>query len=47
MDNPAYYLRFMKTFSRMGCPFEYIAADNRLFFRALHRALASLDKGAS
>jgi hypothetical protein len=47
MDNPAYYLRFMKTFSRMGCPFEYIAADNRLFFRALRRALASLDKGAS
>jgi hypothetical protein len=43
MDNPAYYLRFMKTFNRMGCPLEYITADNRLFFRALHRALSKLD----
>jgi hypothetical protein len=47
MDNPAYYLRFMKTFHRMGCPLAYINADNRLFFRALYRALSSLDRGAA
>lgn len=39
MDNPAYYLRFMKTFSRMGCPADYICADNRDFFVSLYRAL--------
>lgn len=43
MDNPAYYLRFMKTFNRMGCPLEYIPADNRLFFRALYAALREED----
>ncbi|MDR3337983.1 MAG: hypothetical protein LBT16_12350, partial [Treponema sp.] len=43
MDNPAYYLRFMKTFHRMGCPLSYLSADNRLFFRALYRALSELD----
>jgi hypothetical protein len=45
-DNPAYYLRFMKTFNRMGCPLEYVSADNRLFFRALYNALSSLDREA-
>jgi hypothetical protein len=40
MDNPAYYLRFMKTFSRMGCKADYTSADNRDFFVALYRALA-------
>jgi hypothetical protein len=44
-DNPAYYLRFMKTFNRMGCPLTYIAADNRLFFRALYGALREADRG--
>jgi hypothetical protein len=39
MDNPAYYLRFMKTFNRMGCPVDYIQSDNRDFFTALYRAL--------
>jgi hypothetical protein len=43
-DNPAYYLRFMKTFNRMGCPLNYLSADNRLFFLALYRTLAALDK---
>jgi len=38
-DNPAYYLRFMKTFNRMGCKTEYICADNRDFFVSLYRAL--------
>jgi hypothetical protein len=39
MDNPAYYLRFMKTFNRMGCRVKYIRGDNRDFFAALCRAL--------
>ena len=39
MDNPAYYLRFMKTFSRMGMRTDYTSADNRDFFVALYRAL--------
>jgi hypothetical protein len=43
MDNPAYYLRFMKTFNRMGCPLSYVSADNRHFFLALYRALRKLD----
>jgi hypothetical protein len=38
-DNPAYYLRFMKTFNRMGCRAGYIRSDNRDFFTALYRAL--------
>jgi hypothetical protein len=45
VDNPAYYLRFMKTFNRMGCPLGYITADNRLFFRALYKSLLKQDKG--
>ena len=39
MDNPAYYLRYMKTFNRMGCRTDYITADNREFFISLYRAL--------
>jgi hypothetical protein len=38
-DNPAYYLRFMKTFNRMGCNTDYISADNRDFFVSLYRSL--------
>ncbi|WP_432996101.1 hypothetical protein [Treponema socranskii] len=38
-DNPAYYLRFMKTFSRMGCPVDYTSADNRDVLVELYRAL--------
>jgi hypothetical protein len=44
MDNPAYYLRFMKTFNRMGCRLDYTSADNRAFFVALYRALSGLDR---
>ena len=40
MDNPAYYLRFMKTFNRMGCRANYLTADNREFFVGLYRLLA-------
>ena len=39
MDNPAYYLRFMKTFNRMGCKADYLCADNRAFFVSLYREL--------
>lgn len=44
IDNPAYYHRFMKTFSRMGCNVLYICADNRLFFAGLYQALRKMDK---
>ncbi len=42
-DNPAYYLRFMKTFNRMGCPVDYTAMDNRDFLVMLHRELKASD----
>jgi len=34
-DNPAYYLRYCKTFARMGGTMRYLQADNRKFFPAL------------
>ena len=40
MDNPAYYLRYCKTFSRMGGTMRYLSADNRDFLLQLHRQLA-------
>ncbi len=39
MDNPAYYLRFCKTFSRMGGRMTYCSADNRCWLVALLREL--------
>lgn len=39
MDNPAYYLRYCKTFSRMGGALRYLSADNRDFLLALDREL--------
>ena len=38
-DNPAYYLRFYKTFYRMGGEVQYLTADNRDFLLALHHEL--------
>ncbi len=38
-DNPAYYLRYCKTFSRMGGEMRYAQADNRDFLLALRRIL--------
>jgi hypothetical protein len=38
-SNPAYYLRFCKSFSRMGAPLDYIQADNAAFIHALWHAL--------
>jgi hypothetical protein len=35
MSDPAYYLRYCKTFSRMGGTMRYLSADNRDFFLML------------
>jgi hypothetical protein len=40
-DNPAYYLRFCKSFSRMGGAMHYVQCDNVLF---LHHLFHSLQK---
>ena len=37
--NPAYYLRFCKSFSRMGAPMHYLQCDNAAFVRHLAHAL--------
>jgi hypothetical protein len=42
-DNPAYYLRFCKSFARMGAPMNYLRCDNVAFLRNL---LHSLNAGA-
>ena len=39
-DSPEYYLRYCKTFSRMGGTMRYLSADNRDFLLALAAALA-------
>jgi hypothetical protein len=39
-DNPDYYLRYNKTFSRMGGLMHYVRADNRDFLLALCKELA-------
>jgi hypothetical protein len=38
-DNPAYYLRYNKSFSRMGGTMRYLQADNRDFLITLTRLL--------
>ena len=38
-DNPAYYLRFCKSFSRMGGAMNYVQCDNLSFIHNLHHAL--------
>jgi hypothetical protein len=43
-DNPAYYLRFCKSFSRMGGTLKYVQCDNVLFLRHLLVALSALKK---
>jgi hypothetical protein len=37
--NPAYYLRFCKSFSRMGAPMHYVQCDNAAFIHHLTQAL--------
>jgi hypothetical protein len=39
-DNPAYYLRYCKTFRRMGGEMQYLTADNRDFLLALYQELS-------
>jgi hypothetical protein len=39
MDNPAYYLRFCKSFYRMGGELDYICLDNRAFLQGLYAKL--------
>jgi hypothetical protein len=39
VDNPAYYLRYCKTFARMGGTMRYLQADNRDFFLTLLQTL--------
>lgn len=39
-DHPAYYLRYCKTFSRMGAELRYLACDNRDFLPHLLRTLS-------
>ncbi|MCE5198625.1 hypothetical protein LLG39_06590 [bacterium] len=38
-DNPAYYLRFCKSFNRMGGTLDYICTDNRQFLMNLYKEL--------
>jgi hypothetical protein len=39
-DNPAYYLRYAKTFNRMGGEMHYLKADNRDFLLELYQDLS-------
>jgi hypothetical protein len=39
LDNPSYYLRYCKTFSRMGGEMHYLTADNRDFLLTLYQQL--------
>ena len=39
MDNPGYYLRYCKTFNRMGGEMHYLTADNRDFLLAIYQKL--------
>ena len=39
MDNPDYYLRYNKSFNRMGGQMRYVTADNRDFLLTLVKTL--------
>ena len=39
--NPAYYLRFCKSFSRMGGAMQYVCCDNATFVHHLYRKLSN------
>ena len=41
IDNPAYYLRYNKSFSRMGGTMRYLQADNRDLLLSLLHMLGS------
>jgi hypothetical protein len=40
--NPAYYLRFCKSYSRMGGALNYLQCDNMTFIQHLHRRLSAI-----
>ncbi len=40
MSDPAYYLRYLKTFNRMGGYMKYLSADNRDFLLAISQGLS-------
>ena len=42
MDNPAYYLRYCKTFNRMGGKMKYLCADNRDFLLYINKELCRM-----
>lgn len=42
-DNPAYYLRYCKTFNRMGGEMHFLTADNRDFLTELYHNLSGGD----
>jgi hypothetical protein len=44
-DDPSYYLRYCKTFARVGGQMSYITADNRDFLLRLHHGLTDLSVG--
>ncbi|MFH1739849.1 MAG: hypothetical protein ABIH23_12630, partial [bacterium] len=46
-DNPDYYLRFCKTFSRMGGIMNYLSADNRDFLLTLLHRLEGITPGGA
>jgi hypothetical protein len=39
VDSPAYYVRFLKTFHRMGGRLRYVGLDNRVFLQNLYASL--------
>jgi len=44
MTNPAYYLRYCKTFHRMGGEMHYLSADNRDFLLGLYHDLTHAER---
>lgn len=44
-DNPAYYLRYCKSFYRMGGTLEYLCCDNRVFLANLAARLSKMSPG--
>ncbi len=40
LTDPAYYLRYLKTFNRMGGEMHYLSADNRDFLLAIYQKLS-------
>ena len=44
MEHPAYYLRYCKTFHRMGGEMHYLTSDNRDFLLVLYQKLQQIQK---